>query len=54
MLFYSEDFTGGHNTVQFITPTEKTQQAACGDRCYLSVVFLETVLLLPLSLLSLS
>lgn len=28
---------GDHNTVQFITSAEKTQQAACGDRCYLSI-----------------
>lgn len=53
MLSYSKAFMGGNNTVQFITLSEKTQQAACGNHCYLSVVFLETVLLLSSSLLNL-
>lgn len=53
MLFYSKAFTGDHNIIQFITTSEKTQQAARGDHSYLSVLILEKVLLLPLSLLNL-
>lgn len=47
MLFYDK-------AILFITTSEKTQLAACGDHSYLSVAFLEAVLLLPFSLLNLS